>query len=257
MPLSSDGEFYLSCRYEPTINPNFIKLIEMIPPELKTKTILTTNLAKKLSIETIERLANSNLGYINISLDTFNPRLFEEIRKYSIYNNFDWNIKHIAEIFDKYENAPKLRYITMVFKQNLHHIPGIVAVCYYNFLSTRHELRLPFKFSKLYGDKEWWDNSLVTQKEWEGLKEQLTNSSYPIEFFNPDDEAIDFGIPNQPIKSYLTFFINSDGTVLSPCEGSLDLPEEFRYNFNLNDIDNVYEYFNQFRAKESEENNVL
>ena len=256
MPLATDGEFFLSCRYEPTIHPNFIELIEMIPKELKPKTILTTNLAKKMSIETIERLADSNLGYINISLDTFNCKLLENIRPNINYDNFDWNINNIFEIFDNNENAPKLRYITMVFKQNLCEIPNIIMYCATEFLATRHELRLPFKFSKLYGDKAWWDNSLVTQKEWESLKEQLADSPYSVEFFNPDDEAIDFGIPDQPIKNYLTFFINSDGTVLSPCEGSLDLPEEFRYNFNLNDIDNVYEYFNQFRAKENDNNEL-
>jgi MoaA/NifB/PqqE/SkfB family radical SAM enzyme len=249
MPFANDGEFFLSCRYEPTIHPHFIDLMEMLPEELKSKTILTTNLSKRMSMEDIERLANSNLGYINISLDTTNKQLFEEFRPYLDWFNFADNLLNISAVFKDNPNAPKLRYITMAFKQNIAEIPYIIQYANEYFLSTNHEIRLPFKFSKLYGDKNWWNKSLITQEEWEELVKKLEQLPYPINFFNPDDNAVDFGIPEQPVKNYLTFFINSDGTVLSPCEGLLDLPEQFRYNFNLNNIDNVYEYFNQFRDK--------
>jgi MoaA/NifB/PqqE/SkfB family radical SAM enzyme len=257
MPLASDERFYLSCAYEPTIHPDFVELLEGIPKELKSKAMITTNLTNRLSIEQLEKLSNINLNTIQISVETFNPEMYEDFRAGAKYEIFIENLENLARIFKQNLNAPYIRFISMVFKQNIDQLESLMRTCNEKYLSTLNEFRTPFEESLAYNNPEWLEKSLITEQEWDDMAANLSKLPYRIKLFNPSKEIILFShIDNQIIynpeedSTNINFFIGSDGTVFSPDKGSSFLPEEFKQDFNINDIGDPYNYFKNILHKE-------
>jgi len=247
LPLSADERFFISCRYEPLIHPNLIGLLKKIPKEMKHKTFFTTNLAKKLTVEYIEELSKANLSFIQISLDTFNPDLFEDFRVGAKYKVFINNLENIAKIFEQNPDSPHLRYITMVFKQNIDEVPSLVEKCHEKYLSTQNEFRTPFAYSLAFNDVEWLKKSIVSKEEWNVMVEKISKLPYPINLFNPPNHS------NEEWKSTgnlnLDFTITSDGTVMFHDRKSEKLPLEFRQAFNINTVSKPYNYFKNILYK--------
>ena len=88
--------FLFSCRFEPSLHPNFLSFLDIIPMQFRKKVFFTTNLVKYFDDKIFHMLANSNIDYINVSLETFNPELYEKltsVKSTHFYGNLDRMIK--------------------------------------------------------------------------------------------------------------------------------------------------------------------
>lgn len=172
-----DGKgFYFSCLYEPTINPNFLKLLNEIPVDCKDKVFFTTNISKHLDDETIHAIANSNINHINISVETFDKELYNNLcgsRSFEIFYN---NLVRISKIFNKYINPPKIRYISMVLKDNINQLIDIVKICNSEFRCDQYELRTPFY--GVYPNMAFVEQQLVSRLDLENFEAQLNSLPY-------------------------------------------------------------------------------
>jgi len=253
IPLVPDNNFLICCKFEATIHPQFFERLESIPREYKSKTRMTTNLARHFTKEEIKRWSNSPLGTLQISVDTFDPKLYEEYRVGAKFNTFMANLENLVEVFNGNPDSPKLRYISMIFKQNFYEVESITEKLHTKYMAVENEFRTPFKWSIKYNDSQWIKKSLISEPDWNDMTERLSKLPYKIKLFNPKGPMQLFSyIDNQVVYipekgiSTINFWGSSDGTIFSPDKGSEDLPEEFRQDFNINDIDNPYDYFNQF-----------
>ena len=240
-PLSNDGRFSISCEFEPIIHPGYIYLIELIPEDAKRKTFFTTNLAKPIPKEHFESLSRTNIGYINISLDSFDATVFEELRAGAKFDVFISNLNTLTKVFEKSDNSPRVRFITMVFKQNMDELEILAETCSTKYNAVEHEFRTPFNWSLQYNDVEWLRRSIISEEECEELYKRLSESPYPLELSNYSYPKISPIETNRALN--LQFHIRADGTVLFNDRDSSKCPEEFKKPFNINDIHNTYDYF--------------
>lgn len=251
MPFLSNNGFYISCNFEPLIHPHFLELLEMLPVSGRVKCLFTTNLTKRLSDNDIERLSKVNVNHIQISLDSFNPNIFEEFRVGAKFSIFIDNLNRLVEVFKETPNAPKLKYITMIFKQNVNELEDIIKTCNEKYLSTQNQFRTPFSHSLLKNDTQWINDSLITDKQWDSIYENLIKLPYNIKLVH---QAKNIVYPSAPKCTpsginYIDFHIRSNGLVIHRRRSNFLLPPDFQNNFNINDIDNPYEFFNKNRGE--------
>jgi hypothetical protein len=243
LPLVPDGQFFLSCAFEPTIHPRFGGLLRRIPIEYRKKVCFTTNLAKDLSDELIEGLSRSNLHHVNISLDSLDLNLYESLRRGAKFHVFIDNLEKLTRAFSANPLAPPIRYITVVCKSNIAEAPRILETCATKYLSSENEFRYFWTYD--HQDQRWVERNLVTYAEWRDMEEKLSKLPYryvlaiapglsppdpsrsPSEYERFVSQMQDprrrtvytapVGTPNELAPNML--FIRSDGRVLL-CDGS-------------------------------------
>jgi len=249
IPLAENEGFYFSCLFEPTIHPNFIPFLRQIPAAGRGKVFFTTNLAKRLPYETFHELSQVNIHHINVSLDSLNPATYEDLRRGAKFDTFMLNLEDLVTVFRKYPKSPSIRYITMVFKQNLNELLDLVSVCHERFLAEQHELRRPFNISLSHMDEEWIRKSIISKKEWDELQSLFSGLPFRPKFKErsvldePEDNLSLNPSADSRIPSVYTAFpklcirINSDGTVFLPWN------KKRSYIYNINEIDNPYMFF--------------
>lgn len=241
------GRCFFSCAYEPTLHPNYIEFFKRVP-KTKAYTFITTNLVKKFTQEEFEELSNMNLNSITISLSSFNPKVYEELHRGAKFDAFIDNLERLVAVFKQKPNAPKLRYITIVFKQNLDELIDIAQTCWEKYLSTMHQFRTPFPGTPRLEDKEWVEKSVVSEENYEIVSNKLAKLPYNILFFNPFYKS-DIHIPiNGTIRKVdrLTntyFSFRADGEIVFHEYNKKRLPAEFQGNLNINNISKPYEFF--------------
>jgi sulfatase maturation enzyme AslB (radical SAM superfamily) len=179
-------QIYLSCSFEPTLHPRFVELLNMIPFESRKKCFFTTNLSTKISDDLLEVFSHSGLKYINISLDSFNPIVYEKLRKGAHFKDFISNLNRLVAIFSKNPHAPSIRYITMVFKQNIKEIPDILEQCHKKYLSSENEFRnspdLPLN--------KWPTLNNISDGEWTATINSLNRDAYPFSVLRYDKAKV-------------------------------------------------------------------
>jgi hypothetical protein len=253
LPLIPDGQFALSCAFEPTIHPRFGGLLRRIPIEYRKKVFFTTNLAKDLSDELIEELSRSNLHHINISLDSLDPVLYESLRRGAKFHVFIDNLEKLTRAFSANPRAPPIRYITVVSKCNIAETPRILETCATKYLSSENEFR--YFWIHNFQDQRWVERNLVTYAEWRDMEEKLSKlphryvlaaapglsppdpSRCPSEYERFVSQIQD---PRKRIVYMVPFpsnilFVRSSGRVLV-CDGS-------GVEFDLADIDEPRDFF--------------
>lgn len=228
-----NNQIYLSCNYEPTLHPNLIDLIKLIPFKYREKCFFTTNLSIKLTDDTIHELSKSGLNHINISLDSFNPIVYESFRKGCKFEVFHSNLQRISKIFSKNINSPKLNFITMVFKQNIDEIPLILEKCNKEFNSSLNE----FRSADFVNSNHWYRQFEITQIEWQKLKRKLACSSYKYKILRFEEKKTRY------LFSFISFFklhhnlnITADGQIYYKNK-----------NININQIENPFLFFKKER----------
>jgi len=244
LPLVSRG--FLSCAFEPIIHPDFINFFKRIPKGTEPYTFITTNLAKKLTAYEILELGNMNLNSITISISSFNPKIYEELHTGAKFDTFINNLEQIVSIFRQKPNAPKLRFITIAFKQNLDELEYIAKMCFGKYDSTMNQFRTPFKSAATIKKKKWLKKSNVSKEEWDIVSSKLEKLPYNISFFNPLYGANFWGSnPGEKgVRQTNTYFsFRSDGIIIFHESDKKRLPEEFKKDFNINKIDNPVEFF--------------
>jgi len=220
-----DGQFFVSCLHEPTLHPEFIEFLEMIPEHLRQKAFFTTNNCRKISDDYIDRLANTNLHHVNVSFDTRDPELFSFLRKGGNYEVFLDNTYRMAHAFMKNPRAPKLRFIIMAFKSNMNDIPDLIRFCHNEFRANDVEVRYTFEMPHI--SKEFFEKHVLTIEKWDelvlSLKEVKECYSLlpPPENYNPlraekwnvQDTAAESYIPVFPPPLPIQLRVSWDGTI--------------------------------------------
>lgn len=174
-----DGQgFYYSCLWEPSLNPDYITLLKMIPPEYKHKIFFTSNFARKFDEETIREIAKANVEYINISIETFDRETYKKLTGGTDFNYemFMENLQMVARVFRETPNAPKLRYISMALKSNLEELETIIEKGQTELHGYVSEIRTPFFGEYLHSFEE----ELLSGEEIQRLKEKLDQSEKRI-----------------------------------------------------------------------------
>ena len=226
-------DIYLSCNYEPTLHPQFTEFLNMIPPQSLKKCFFTTNLTDNITDSKLEEYSNSGIHHINISLDSFNPTVYESFRKGARFEHFISNLDRLVSIFSKNHNAPSLRYITMVFKQNVYEVPCILEKCKEKYLSSGNE----FRSSDYLPTNNWSKQNEISNYEWEKLLIKLNRGKHSFSILRYDDVRVRilFKIIS---KLQIHSNISIDAMGLVNCKG---------LRFDIETIPNPYVFFKKQR----------
>jgi pyruvate-formate lyase-activating enzyme len=164
IPYVHDGDFWLSCLHEPSLHPDFLRLIGRIPRQWRHKVMFTTNLAKRMPESYFAGLAASGVHHINVSVESLDPTIFERFRKGSRFPIFKENWEKLLAAWRAEPNPPRLRYIMMAYQSNLAEIPGLVKFLREECLAHQVEVRytydmdhipLEFREAEYLGDADW------------------------------------------------------------------------------------------------------
>lgn len=142
----NNSGFYFSCLGEPSIHPNFIERLEQIQALGKEKIFFTTNFAKAQDDVFFERLRKCNIHHMNVSIETLSKDRYQNITKGTemFFENFFANLTKLATSFEKEQNAPKIRYISMAIQSNYDELVDIVLACHEKYHAYISEVRTPF-----------------------------------------------------------------------------------------------------------------
>lgn len=171
--------FYLSCIYEPTIHPLFLKFLSMLPEEGKNKVFFTTNLARPMDENFINCMLDANIKLINISIHTLNSKRFEDIVKSKKFNNFKNNLDLLEKCINEKDNdIPTLRFITMFLKENKDEVVDLIKYCQKHFPIESHEIRTPYLMGN---NMEMNRDQYMPYEEIKNIVSELKSLDYPID----------------------------------------------------------------------------
>lgn len=225
LPLVN-ARFFFSCGFEPTIHPQFIEYLEDIPDRYKRRTFFTTNLAVPLSDGAIYRLSRLKIAYMNISVESFNPFLYESLRRGAQFNIFIDNLERLTHVFSRYAHAPSLRYITMVVKSNISELPHILEMCSRKYLSEENE----FRSSYILPMDDWRRENLLSDEEWMQVEKLLSIMPFKYCIKRFDKRYI----KQRPGVLYIR--VRADGTVTIKGDNNTK-------RYDINEILNPYAFF--------------
>jgi len=274
LPQMPRGGFWLSCLHEPTLHPQFVEMLEAVPDCFRDRISFTTNLSKRLSDDTLERIANSGVNHIRVSFDSREPNIFAELRKGAKFEIFEQNLSRLTAFMRVSPRRPWLHLITMALKENYLDIPALVRHGRDNFGANSHEVRFPYYLPHI---ARWGSEHMLAPNEWAELEQALV----PLATFT---ELIVAGPPpgvyedfeHQPgLDDYTSpespFGGSDDATKIAvpdPVQIGRQLPDEalrlrmrwdgvttleqqpdhvFRINLNL--LDNAVKYFDALRIE--------
>lgn len=178
--LSDGGHgFFISCLYEPTVNPNFLELLSLLPESAKDKSFFTTNLARPMDREYIEAMLSANVNHINISIETLNQDSFKYITQNKKFNQYKNNLDLLEDILSKKEgNVPYLRFITMLLEENSDEIIDLIEYCHNHFNLLAHEIRTPYM--AVYDNYEWSKKQLMPKEKVDKIISEIKSLDYNI-----------------------------------------------------------------------------
>ena len=171
--------FYFSCIYEPTINPNFLECLSLLPPIAKDKCFLTTNLARPMTKEFVREMISSNVHLINISIESLNEERFEYITQNKKFNAYKNNLQLLEEAIDENNDNPKFRFITILLKENKNEIVDLIEYCYSHFPLESYEVRTPY--INFYQNMEWNKKQFMTKDETQEIINQIESLEYHVD----------------------------------------------------------------------------
>jgi len=191
LPLVKEGgTVLLSCLYEPSIHPQWLDFYERVPRDQRKKCVFTTNLAR-VTEEEMDRIARLGFQYMNVSVDSFTPEVFEGIRKGAKFDRFVEHLAYLAARLAEQEDPMPLRTITVVTKENAAEVPAIVERCITEFGSSKHELRAVYQIDHM--DEAWKRANLTPNDLWPEIERFVAETKYdvaletPPERYYPDD----------------------------------------------------------------------
>ena len=228
--------FYFSCIYEPTINPNFLEYLSLLPPIAKNKCFMTTNLARPMNKEFIKKILSSNISLINISIESLNENNFEYITQNKKFNTYKNNLELLEEVINENKNdLPYFRFISILLKENKNEIIDLIKYTHTHFPIVSHEVRTPYITD--YENMEWNKKQFMTRDETQDIINQIQSLGYHVDLIiesvedleclyeanavqSKDDEENDiYTEASKRLKEvedyeYLFLRINPDGTCI-------------------------------------------
>jgi hypothetical protein len=180
MPYVGDGHFWLSCLHEPTMHPKFPSFIERIPLEYRSNIFYTTNLTRRMPQDYYDLLGRSGLSFINVSIESRDPALYERMRKGSRHRIFMESWEQLLAAHRAGSAPPPLHYITMAYKSNLTEIPDLVAYLREERSASCIDVRYTFDMPHI--DPAFKQAEFLDYHDWQWLKAQLAH--YPTHEVN-------------------------------------------------------------------------
>ncbi len=171
IPYVGDSNFWLSCLHEATLHPKLLTFIERVPQEYRHKLFFTTNLAKRMPQDYFDRLAGSGMRFINISIESLDPAVYERMRRGARLKIFRENWGKLLAAFTAGSAAPRLRYNVMAYRSNLREIPGLVALLRREKAAWQVEIRSTFDMPHI--DPAFREKEFLTTAEWAWLDAAL------------------------------------------------------------------------------------
>lgn len=180
--LPAFSHFMFSCRYEPSIHPRFIEMVNMIPAEHRRKVQITTNLAKRYTDDTIKVLLSSGIGVFNLSVETFDRETYINLCGADRLQKVLANLKNISGSMRYCNNGTALRYTTMALRSNLGELPAIARLCSHSFGASFHQFRTPYLNQYIFDHGEWFERELLTKAELEAVMKKCMAQSDKLLF---------------------------------------------------------------------------
>ncbi len=206
LPLLERGApILLGCAYEATLHPQFLSFLEQIPPEYVKQVLLTTNLARVFSPEEMRRLASSGIGYVNVSLETYDKatyRLLMGVEPKAFYDN----LKLLQDTFSVNPAAPKILLTTMVLRTNYDGLVELAKRAHAEIAPATHSFRCPF--NDIADERLDPNRLLALKKDLDMLGDPHLDYSF-VSANPPTDSGLDTGIipsPSHAADPVLFFF---------------------------------------------------
>ena len=194
-PLTTLGNFWLSCLHEPTLHPQFEALLDGIPQEQRRKVFYTTNLAKRMPQSYYELLAGSGLHNLNISIESFDPAIYERMRKGAKHRIFSANWDIMLDAFARGSAPPKVRYIMMAYRSNLAELPTLVRRLREEKQAWQVEVR--FTYPEPHIPAAFCEAEFLEDADWAWLREQFAGyDPNEVILIAPPAEAAGAGVPD-------------------------------------------------------------
>ena len=202
LPYVGPANFWLSCLHEPTLHPQLLDFIDRVPRQYRDKLFYTTNLAKRMPASYFAALAESGMHHINISIESFDPAVYEKMRKGARHRIFQENWDALLAAFAAAPAPPRLRYNMMAYRSNRADLPGIVQTLLDEKQAWQVEAR--FTYDRSHIPAEFRAEEFLTADEWAVLQAGLAHHDPervllvlpPEQSTDPssqrDDEALQF-----------------------------------------------------------------
>jgi molybdenum cofactor biosynthesis enzyme MoaA len=186
--LAANGMLFLSCLYEPFLHPRFTDLLRLVPPIGREKAFFTTNLSvKRFKPDDLAGVAEANIGYVNVSVDSLHRETYEKLRVNADYDVFSENLKNLAAMFRNAPDPPKLRFISMALRSNYSEILDLARIAREEYGVAQYEVRLPFSF--LHAPTEFAAYETLTAPEWARLEDRLAGLGQPVKVMTTESTA--------------------------------------------------------------------
>lgn len=190
LPMVPNGMFWLSCMHEPTIHPDFERLVSIVPSDQRNKISFTTNFCKRQPDSALAALADSGFDNIRISIDSVDSDRFADLRKGGHLKVFLDNLDRFAATLGRSLKPPKIHFITMAFADNCHEIEQIIRVCGDRWPARTHEVRFIFYMPHI---ADWGSQHILPLARWKMLKDSIQKQPDFdfVSFFDPIPETFE------------------------------------------------------------------
>jgi molybdenum cofactor biosynthesis enzyme MoaA len=175
LPYVTDANFWFSCLHEPTLHPDLMKFISKVPREWRRKLFYTTNLAKRMPPDYYPWLADAGLHHVNISIESRDPAVYENLRKGARFHIFQENWDLLIKAASQHPNPTPIHYIAMVYRSNYRELPGLVKYLIEERRGAHVELR--FTFDMPFMPSAFRDSEFLHAEGWLWLRDQLSGYS--------------------------------------------------------------------------------
>jgi molybdenum cofactor biosynthesis enzyme MoaA len=177
LPYVTDGNFWLSCLHEATLHPQFERFIARVPPEWRRRLMFTTNLAKRMPDSYFTLLADSGVDHVNVSLESFDPAIYERLRKGARHRIFQECWDNLLGAVAAGSAPPRLRYNLMAYRSNHREIPAMIDALFADKRAFQVEVRDTFPEPHI--PQSFRDAEFMDAAEWTWLEDQLAR--YPAD----------------------------------------------------------------------------
>lgn len=171
-----------SCLYEPSIAPNFLKFLKMLPKSGRKNVFFTSNFCRAMTEEEIRTIFSANIRHVNLSVETLRPERYQEICSSIQFESFYANLEKIAKVNAEHHRGThwaKLYCITMVLKENRDELSAIGRFCSEKLKAARHDFRTPF-ISDTANNADWNKRQFMDAAECGQVSRELIELHLPI-----------------------------------------------------------------------------
>lgn len=171
-----------SCLYEPSIAPNFLKFLKLLPKSGRKNVFFTSNFCRAMTEEEIRTIFSANIRHVNLSVETLKPERYREICSSVQFESFYHNLEKIAKVNAERRlgtHWAKLYCITMVLKENRDELSAIGKFCGEKLKAARHDFRTPY-ISDTANNADWNRGQFMDETECGHVSRELAKLHLPI-----------------------------------------------------------------------------